>query len=139
MAGCYRVTIVAMAVFDPLADTLAAALRTLVLLGVLSAAAGLPAAIVAWKRKRGAPGWLGYLAGPEIAVHALNLALFAFLTIWIVVDAARGRAPLPATGQFLLFAASFLGPNLAGIVAWRYVRGRRCEEPPLHVVPAAGP
>src|SRR4029079_17314990 len=83
MASCYRATIAAMPAFHPFADTLASALRTLVLLGVVSALAGLPAAAIARFRGDGAPGWLAFLAGPAITVHGLNLAFFAVLVLWI--------------------------------------------------------
>jgi len=137
MAACYRATIAAMPAFHPFADTLASALRTLVLLGVVSALAGLPAAAIARFRGDGAPGWLAFLAGPAITVHGLNLAFFAVLVLWIAVDAGRGKAALPSGLQFVLFAASFLIPNVAGGLVWRYVRRRQPGDAPPHVTPAS--
>lgn len=126
-----------MPAFHPLADTLASALRTLVLLGVVAALAGLPAAAIARFRGDGAPGWLAFLAGPAITVHGLNLALFVVLVLWIAVDAWRGNAALPTAWQFVLFAASFLIPNVTGGLVWRYVRRRRPEDAPPHVTPSS--
>ena len=127
-----------MPAFHPLADTVASALRTLVLLGVLSALAGLPAAAIARLRGVGSPGWLATLAGPAITIHGLNLAFFVVLAVWIALDAARGKEAPPPAGQLALFAASFLVPNLAGALAWRSVRRRRPDDAPPRVTPAGG-
>jgi len=124
-----------MPAFHPLADTLASALRTLVLLGVLAALVALPAAAISRLRAAGAPRLLAAVAGPAITVHALNLAFFVVLAVWIGVDAARGTQPLPGAGQLALFAASFLVPNLAGVLAWRSVLRRRPDDEPPHVAP----
>jgi hypothetical protein len=137
MAQCYRATIAAMPAFHPLADTVASALRTLVLLGVLSALAGLPAAAIARLRGGGSPGWLAVLAGPAITIHGLNLAFFVVLALRVVVDAGRGNAALPSAWQVVLFAASFLVPNLTGGLAWRYVRRRQPEDGPPRVTPSS--
>jgi hypothetical protein len=135
MPQCYRATIAAMPAFHPLADTLASAVRTLVLLGVLTAAAGLPAAAVARLRAGGVWPWLAAFAGPAITVHALNLLLVLVLTAWIGIDAAR-HASWPSPAQFALFAASFVLPNSLGLAAWSYVARRRPPQAPPHVVPS---
>ncbi len=123
--------------FNPLADTLTSALRTLVLGGVLAALAGLPAAAIARLRRGGSPAWLASLAGPALTLHALNLVFCLFLLVWMVV-ASLGSAQLPGPGQLAIFIASFLIPNGAGLLAWRYVRQRGpCDDPP-HVVPREG-
>jgi len=124
--------------FHPIADTIASGLRTLVLLGVLSAAASLPAAAVARWRRRAVPDWLGFLAGPLATVHALNLLFFVVLSVWIGVDALSGRRPAPAPGQLAIFALSFLVPNVPALAAWLYVRRRRPDDAPPHVVPGSG-
>ena len=123
--------------FHPIADTVASGLRTLVLLGVLSAAASLPAAALARWRRDGSPYWLGFLAGPLVTVHALNLLFFVVLAVWIAVDAVSGRRPPPATGQLAIFALSFLVPNLPALGAWLYFRRRQRNDAPPHVVPGS--
>lgn len=123
-----------MVAFDPLADTLTSALRTLVLGGVVSALCGLPAAALA-RVRTGSPAWLAFLAGPAVTVHALNLVLCAFLLTWMGVAALLGNAPPVSLGQLAIFIASFLLPNGAGILAWRYVRRRAPADDPPHVVP----
>jgi hypothetical protein len=126
-----------MPAFHPLADTLAAALRTLVLLGVASALAGLPAAVIARVRGDGAPEWLASLAGPAITIHGLNLAFFVVLLLWIAVDVRRGSAAPPSAWQLALFTGSFLIPNLTGGLLWRSVRRRRPADAPPRVTPSS--
>lgn len=127
-----------MVAFNPLADTLTSALRTLVLGGVLSALGGLPAAALARLRHRGSPAWLKFLAGPAVTVHVLNLVLCAVLLVWMGVAAFLGSAPTPSLDQLGIFTASFLLPNAAGFLAWRYVRRRAPADDPPHVVPRDG-
>jgi hypothetical protein len=127
-----------MPAFHPLADTVASALRTLVLLGVVAALAGVPAAAIARFRGAGSPGWLAALAGPAITIHGLNLAFLLVLAVWIAVDAARAGGSRPPARQLALFAASFLVPNLAGGLAWRYVLRRRPGDAPPRVTPSGG-
>lgn len=125
-----------MVAFNPLADTLTSALRTLVLGGVLAALGGLPAAAIARWRPGGAPAWLAFLAGPALTLHALNLVFCLLLVVWMA--AAMGSAQLPAPGQLAIFIASFVIPNGAGTLAWRYVRRRGTRDDPPHVVPLEG-